>query len=410
MEELYRYFAAILGVDPGVLEKVDAQMQGRIGKNKALLRLRELNETHIHRFLPDLLPQRRNAEQVIAHVRRSVHEDEQELLDLVSTVRGKNQFEKAALLAQRMVKQKKGFFLKKEKGEEILRKRPPQNLLNFVGVDSVEKLLAKVDVAEAFSALRFIETQEWMHETFDAAYSEFTAEDFEERNIEIKVLGPEWKEVAKKFVAKKHHNVSHLKEFGVIFLNPIQEDAPGTFLRYFALLLHYVHEVNFYAKLFKRYVGRHDFSARLKSLLRGDVKEGDILNPRQWLIVQRYLWKENPQDPRLFLPRINPESLHWRRAERDIANYRAKKAPHFDLKIWKNTDWVALAIDKQVISFDLEDNVMSFVSLHEKGRHEAFSYHQREALWTRIFMEYVGGEKALEKLLIDNFERGFIEI
>ena len=71
-----------------------------------------------------------------------------------------------------------------------------------------------------------MESDEWMHETFEVAYSGFTAADFEERPIEIKVLGKEWHEVAKQFVAKKHHNVSHLKEFGVIFLNPIQERTP----------------------------------------------------------------------------------------------------------------------------------------------------------------------------------------
>ena len=50
---------------------------------------------------------------------------------------------------------------------------------------------------------------------------------------------------------------------------------------------------------------------------------------------------------------------------------------------------------------------MSLVSSME-GKHEHFSYHQREAMWTKIFAEYVGGEERLEKLITDNFDKGFI--
>ena len=35
------------------------------------------------------------------------------------------------------------------------------------------------------------------------------------------------REKRKKYVAKKHHNVSHLKEFGIIFLNPIAQTEEG---------------------------------------------------------------------------------------------------------------------------------------------------------------------------------------
>lgn len=222
------------------------------------------------------------------------------------------------------------------------------------------------------------------------------------------MLGPEWREVAEKFVAKKHHNVSHLKEFGVIFLNPIKKDVPGKFLRDFALLFHYFHEIEFYSKLFRRYAANHGFAERLKSLLRGDVKEVERMEDGEWLIVQRYLWKENPRDPRLFLPRVNPESMHWFRGERDIVEL-GEAEKNMKLALWNNLDWVGLIVhdDGGLVSFDLEDNAMAEVSAAE-GKREFFSYHQREALWTRIFAEYVGGEFEMEKLLIENFEKGSI--
>jgi len=249
-----------------------------------------------------------------------------------------------------------------------------------------------------------------MHETFEKAYSVFTPDDFEERRIEVRVLGPQWREIAKKFVAKKHHNVGHLKEFGTIFLNPIQENIPGKLLRDFALLLHYFHEIQFYSKLFKKYSASPDFSNRLKSLLRGDVKEKTEATAGKWLIAQRYLWKEDPGDPRLHLPRVNPESLHWAKGERDFGSY-LEKTRYPELALWCGLDWVGGFFlgtqGEELVSFDLEDNAMSLVSFME-GKEEFFTYHQREALWTKIFSTYVGGEENMEKILLENLERGII--
>ncbi|HXF44168.1 MAG TPA: hypothetical protein VNK70_01755, partial [Candidatus Paceibacterota bacterium] len=59
-------------------------------------------------------------------------------------------------------------------------------------------------------------------------------------------------------------------------------------------------------------------------------------------------------------------------------------------------------------SFDLEDNAMSLVSFME-GEEKFFTYHQKEALWTRIFEAYAGGEEEMEKLLIENFDKGIIK-
>ena len=59
----------------------------------------------------------------------------------------------------------------------------------------------------------------------------------------LKILEPQWLDVAEKFLEKKYHNVSHLKEFGVIFVIPLKIDMPGETLRLFTLILHYLNEV-----------------------------------------------------------------------------------------------------------------------------------------------------------------------
>jgi hypothetical protein len=408
--------ARVLGVEPALLENLDREMAKRLGNAGVLERVIAENDKLITDTLTKLNSGERGAEHVRSILRKAILKHEEELLDyLEGKVQGANEFDKAVVLASQVARAGNGYFLKKELAADILRKRPPEEVLKYLGVATVDEALAKHDVAEIFSALRFMETDQWMHETFDVAYSAFTAADFEERKIEIKVLGPEWREVAKKFVAKKHHNVSHLKEFGVIFLNPIQERIPGKFLRDFALLLHYFHEIEFYSKLFRYYSPRPDFAERFKALLRGDVPEVYRSEPGEWLIIQRYLAKIDPKDPRLFIPRVNPESLHWHRGERDLVSFRAEGGG-LDLSLWCDLDWVGNLFQggptsvggQEVVSFDLEDNAMTLVSFMEGEEEQFFNYHQREAMWTKIFNEYAGGEEKMEQLLIENFDKGII--
>jgi hypothetical protein len=167
--------------------------------------------------------------------------------------------------------------------------------------------------------------------------------------------------------------------------------------------------------MFKIFAAGPDFSQKFKALLRGDVPETNTLNPGEWMIVQRYLAKINPSDPRLFMPRVNPESLHWRRGERDIAMFQIPEVK-LNLNIWMDLDWVGEIFDidspndgKELVSFDLEDNAMTLVSFMEGEDQQSFTYHQMEAMWTRIFSEYAGGEENMEKLLIENFDKGIIK-
>ncbi len=413
MEKL-DYFSKVLGVDVAMLEEMEATMIRKTGRLGVLERIVDENTRIVESTLKLLDSNDRSASHVKSILRQAILSHEFKVLDALKNVPGKSDFEKAAVLAKKLIKVPCGFFLKKEKAREILEKRPPQNLLKYLKATDIKEVLEKYDVTELFATLRFIETTEWMHETFEVAYSNFTPADFEKREIEIKVLSSVWVKIAEKFIAKKRHNVSHLKEFGVIFINPVKESFPGKFLRDFALLLHYCYEIKFYSKLFQHYEKAPDFAVHLKALLRGDVKEVHESEPGEWLIVQRYLTKENPNDPRLLLPRVNPESLHWLRGERDFSFFNAdEKNEKLNLKIWNNMDWVGGVFKDEenkelVISFDLEDNAMSLISFME-GKNETFNYHQREAMWTRIFSGYVDGEDEVERLLIENFDKGIIK-
>src|SRR3990170_6861230 len=71
-------------------------------------------------------------------------------------------------------KPKKGFFLKEEKAKEFFRKNPPQNILAQLKYSSAEELLAKEDLFEVFSALRFLEDRKWQNEVFFAPFKKLT--------------------------------------------------------------------------------------------------------------------------------------------------------------------------------------------------------------------------------------------
>lgn len=410
MINVFDYLAKILGVDSMMLERLDGAMSNKVGRKGVLDKIAEENEGIITATLKNLDSTNRSTQHILSVLRQTLFAHEKQLMEFLQNEPGKDEFEKAAGLAKKIVKPSKGFFLKKDQAQEILKKRPSENLLRYLKISSIEEVFDRYDVTEIFSSLRFLESDAWMHQTFETAYSSFTASDFEEREVEIRVLGPIWQEVAKKFVAKKLHNVSHLKEFGVIFINPVKENIPGKFLRDFALLFHYSYEIDFYSNLFKKYVSSQNFADNLKMLLRGDIKDIYKVEDGEWLIIQRYLAKENPQDPRLFLPRVNPESLHWLRGERDLALFDFNNHG-LDLRLWNNLSWVGGIFHdgaEDVISFDLEDNAMSLVSFME-GRNEIFNYHQKEAMWTKIFSEYAGGEKEMENLLTENFNNGIIK-
>jgi hypothetical protein len=409
--------STLLGVESAYLEKLSRRMGELTGKEHAMESVWEETQKRIGETYSLLnLKDDASREEVQKALMDSIISEEQVLRAYINgRSEGATEFDKAAIVARGIAEVGRGLFLKKKKGKQILEQRPPENVVKFLGCKDVDEMLSKHEVTEIFSALRFMETDEWMHETFDAAYSSFTKEDFEERDIEIRVLPAVWQPVAEKYVAKKHHNVSHLKEFGVIFLNPIREDGAGKFMRDFALIFHYFHEIDFYSSLFRKYIERTDFADKFKMLLRGDVAPPTShLELGVWPIVQQYLWKINPKDPRLAMARVNPESVHWFRGERDLANFSAEQ-PQMKLGMWKGMDWVAKNFsgtgdetDANLISFDLEDSAMT-TATHSDGKNESLFYHQREALWTHLFIEYAGGEDEMQKLLVENFDKGSIK-
>ncbi|MBI4117443.1 MAG: hypothetical protein HY451_02055 [Parcubacteria group bacterium] len=423
----FNRLAKILRTKPEALLDLSEKMSSITGQEKVIEKIVEENDLLVHKTLLGLgLLKENSAEEIREALQAKIIDLDKKLpgdwqglcdavLDLISspsTHATKPQGGEPVESTGSGQSQTTGFFIKKEKAVELLSKYPPQNLLDFLGYKNVGELIEKESFESVFAALRFTQSAEWMHKFFDEAYSGLKADDFEERPIQVKILEEKWLDVADKFLEKKYHNVSHLKELGIIFIVPLKLDTPGETLRIFTLLLHYLNEVPFYSKLFRKFSQGSDFIENLKSLLRGDVVENEKLKIKpssraqveeneklRWLIIQRYLAKDDGNDPRLFMPHVNPEAEHWYKAQESLA----KLGP--DFAFWRELDFAGGFFESELVSFDLIDQVMTLV---KKGEAK-YLYHQQEALWNKIFAGYFGREK-MNELIEENIIKGYIEL
>ncbi len=412
MHDSYIKLAKIFRTKPEILADFTIKMEKLTGKKEVIENLMEENTILVRRTLEEfgLGSKKVMAEEIYnILIKRLTHLDEHlyTFLDKPDLSKLSHMCGKLCESAIELAGSPKGYFIKRERAIAMLEQFPPNNLLEHFGYKTVAELVEKQGFASVFAALRFAQDEKWMHTFFEKGYANLTADDFEERDVELKVLEQEWLEVAEKFLKKKYHNVSHLKELGIIFIVPIKIDLPGETARMFTLLLHYLNEVPFYTKLIRQYAQEADFIPKLQSLLRGDVPEGPAPEGT-FRIVQRYLAKDNEQDFRLLEPHVNPEAEHWYRAEGDLGRMamHEHKEGHM-LGYWQGLDFVGdffptLGGGEQLISFDLIDLVMSLV---KKGEIK-YLYHQQEALWNKLFIEYLGRDRMnelIEKHIIDGF-------
>lgn len=415
MSDSLNILAKILRVPKDFLGLFESRLTTITGKKGILDEIAEQNTARVKAKLAILgVSPNAPALEVYDALTSKIECDDMELLDLIGhkNMRGIQASVRVVDFVSCLKEHPQGFFLKKEKAAEFLRNEPPKKILAALGYSSVSELLAKEDIEEVYSALRFLEDMQWQNEIFFKQYESLTLADFEHRPLVLRALSEKWAIAAEKFVKKKYHNVSHLKELGVIFVIPVFLGMSGETLRLLSLLLHYIKEISFYSSVFEHTFATNPatFSSNMISALRGDcisqrLDSSDYpKNSQPFLVIQRYLAKDDENDWRLFEPRINPEALHWARAERELT-----RIDHFDF--WHDLDWVGDYFKnaeggETLVSFDLVDTVMSLVKQKEMIK---YLYHQQEALWNQIFISYFS-EAELEKKSQDFLVKGWFAV
>ena len=376
---------------PGVDVRLTAEIIGQVYQKTAELHLdpkdttgKELYAALLHRFKKD-------DEHFAKLLGSSNPTDAQDLMP-----RMKKAAEEADI-------SRKCWVLKKSVAKEFLRKTPPPNIMKRLGYRSVDSMLKNENIFEVYGALRFAESPDWLNR-FDAQYTDIKPSDFEERDIEIVTMPAErWADIAEPFVHKKRHNITHLNELGIILMLPVQsKEMPGITMTVMPLLFHYINEIRLYSAFFKLQQVKPNFADIIIETLIADPASAAVMAGQtiHWRVIQRYFGKlENEYHPEIFEPHVQPEDLHWRKAENILYTLDP------ELGWWRDLDYIGVMHAGRPVTFNLMDIALSFSNATPYAKRAVF--HFREALWNELFMRYMG-EKTLEQQVLGQLNNSMI--
>ncbi len=294
--------------------------------------------------------------------------------------------------------------IKQSVAKRLLKTMPPKKVMKQLGYRSLDSMLKRESVCELFGGLRFVESSAWL-EAFTERYQKLTPADFEMRQIEILHLDPKkWGKATEDFARQKRHNITHLKEMGVIIMLPMPvKHMQGISITVLPLLLHYINEIRVYSAFFKLQQVSPEFGEVLTDTLINDTGSHAVMAGQgvHWRILHRYFGGLHPSEhPEVFEPHLQPEDLYWRKAE-DVL-YRLEPALHF----WRDMDFVATKRDGRLISFNLIDVAISYVNDLPYGQQAV--YHFRDSLWNELYGRYMS-QKSLEKQVLSQLNRDVLE-
>jgi len=177
----------------------------------------------------------------------------------------------------------------------------------------------------------------------------------------------------------------------------------GVTLKVLPLLCHYFNEIRLYSSFFKLMADKKDFGHIVSQTLIADpahvelVERGSI----HWRVIQRYFGKLTGEvHPEIFEPHVQPEDLHWRRAEEVL--YQLDP----ELGFWQEMDYVGVLRGNDAITFNLMDVSLGYSNAIPYE--ERYLYHFRESLWNEVFARYMG-EKVLEEQLLVKLDNAIIK-
>lgn len=297
---------------------------------------------------------------------------------------------------------KSAWVLKRSVAKALLKKTPPKKIMQHLHYRSVDSMLKNENLFEIYGALRFAEDSKWLS-AFNESYKNLKPSDFETRKIEIVQMPLErWGDIAAPFVHKKKHNITHVKELGVILMLPITVPLRGITIFALPLLFHYLNEIRLYCAFFKLQQVKPHFGGILTDTLNADPPKAAVMAGQNvhWRVIQRYFGKlENEHHPEIFEPHVQPEDLHWRKAE-DLL-YEIDP----ELEFWRDLDYVGVMHGGRPVSLSVLDVAASYVN--KLPYSERAIYHFREALWNEIFVRYMG-EKTLEQQVLKQLDNNMI--
>lgn len=288
-----------------------------------------------------------------------------------------------------------GWFLKREVAGQMLEHMPPDKIIGRLGYANAYDMVRSESIQEIFLALRFGQDETWLNR-FNELYQKLTPDDFENRDIELVPFDiKKWGNIAEHFIEKKLHNITNSKEIGAIAIMPMHiARMPGIILKDLPLILHYYNEIRLYSAFFKLIKAKPNFGEIVTNTLIADPSPVSIEGQKiHWRVIQRYFGKlPKEQHPEIFEPHLQPEDLHWRRAEETLYDYDP------ELAFWQDLDFVATIKGSDIVTFSLLD--LSFSYSNQLPYKDRYIYHFRESLWNEVFARYMGQKVLEEQLLV----------
>lgn len=278
--------------------------------------------------------------------------------------------------------------IKHSVAKRIIKSLPPKKVMKQLGYKSIDSLLKREHIDEIMAATRFIESKAW-GDKLVKAYKKLSPSDFETRDVAVRVLDKQrWGNTADSYILSRKHNITHLKEMGVIMILPLPlTRMRGAVITILPLVLHYINELRSYSAYFKMQQVRPDFNDVLVKTLLQDPKNTAKFagHDIHWRIIQRHFGNQDSViHPELFEPHVQPDDLFWRKAESVI--YWLEPA----LKFWEDLDYVAALYPNSVVPLGLMDNAVSYCNQASYGQHSLG--HFRRSLWNEILIKYIGQE------------------
>lgn len=296
--------------------------------------------------------------------------------------------------------------LKRSRAKELLKAMPPARLMKHLGYRSVDSLLKHEKFDEVYTSLRFSEGSAWLNR-YNQLFKAVRPSDFETRDIKVMIMDPDkYAGLAKDFVHKKRHNITHSKELGTIVVVPTpaaEGRMTGLTLKSLPLILHYINEIRLYSAFFKLKQVKSSFGEIVVNTLIADPPAASQMAGQyvHWRVIQRYFGKlEGENHPEDFEPHVHPEDLHWRRAEEMLAMLDPA------MSFWQGLDYVGRPEPDNPLSFNLMD--VSLAYSNQETYQNRYFYHMRESLWNEIFMRYMG-HKTLERQILAQLDNDMVK-
>lgn len=294
--------------------------------------------------------------------------------------------------------------IKHSVAKAMLKKTPPKAIMKHLGYRSVDSMLKREKLGEIYGALRFAEDAAWLNR-FNEQYKKLKPSDFETRQIEIVEMPLErWGNLSEAFIHKKKHNITHLKELGVILMLPIDPDVKLRGITIFSLplLFHYLCEIRLYSTFFKYKQMQPKFGELVAKTLNAGKADTAVMAGQtiHWRVIQQYFGRLEPDYyPEIFEPHVQPEDLHWRRAEELLF----KVDP--ELEFWRDLDYVGETHAGRPVPLNLLDMAANYVN--DTPYKNRLIYHFRDSLWNEIFVRYMG-QKNLEQQILEQLDNDVI--